>query len=365
MKKCALLLIPLVVGLVSCGDSSSIPNQDTVNRVKEILNKQDFSPFYSKSLGTIYTHEFNVLEIEEDEDDVITNYINYAGFGNFHYYYELSHDEYDSLVDEKGNVNTFDALYRGTGGYYLSQELRTNKTKRVNWYDAEITNLNVLQLLALKMDENDAFIYNVLGAGSKEDFYDFDKQQYLNALISKEVLFDSISTRSFRDIFSQVDLFNSPGNIEHIDKLYYSICHDLLSMSDKEISDFIIMNQISIEEAEDEDEYIKLSFVYANEDLDDEETEYIFSGAIKGTLSFDNETLEFKEFSYEMDSTVESQDEETGDIRFVNSKFTCLGISRREPFGQYVEPEDPTVYDDAVEFLEDVNEQVIPPNIIF
>lgn len=363
MKRSVFLLIPLVMGLISCGNSSTIQNQETVNRLKEILNKQDFSPFYSKSLSTIYTHEFNVLEIEEDDDDKVTNYFNYAGFGNFDYYYQLSEENYNSIVDEKGNANTFDALAKGDGWYRLSQEGRTNTTKRVNWYDAETNILNILQILTLSMNKDNALIFNALGAGSKEDFYDFDETQYLSASISKSLLFDSVSTRSFRDIFSQVDLFNAPGNMEHVDKLYYSTCYDLSLKNDKEISDFIIKNQISIEEAVEEDEYIKLSFTYTNEDLDDEEAEYIFAGAIKGTLSFDSETLAFKEFSYEMNSTMETQDKETGNARFVNSRFTCIGISHRDPYGEAQIPEDPTVYTDVAEFLKDVNEQIIPPNL--
>ena len=362
MKRSIFLLIPLVLGLASCG-GSKIPNQEVVDRVKEILNKQDFSPFYSKSLSTIYTHEFNVLEIEEEDDDKITNYFNYAGFGNFDYYYQLSEENYNSLIDDKGIINTFDALSKGDGWYRLTQEGRTNTTKRVNWYDAETNILNTVQMLTLSMTEDNALIFNALGAGSKEDFYDFDETQYLSASISKSLLFGSISTRSFRDIFSQVDLFNAPGNMEHIDMLYYSICHDLLSKNDKEISDFIIKNQISIEEPTEEDEDIKLSFTYTNEDLDDEKIEYIFAGAIQGTLMIDSETLAVKNFSYEMNSTIVTQDEEIGSARFVNSRFTCLGISHRDPYGEAQIPEDPTVYTDVAEFLEDVSKQVIPPNI--
>ena len=387
MKRNILLLIPLMLGLASCWnpfvpkDSKSddnpespseqipeivvdnIPNLETVNKVKAILSKQDFSPFYSKSLGTVYTHEFNVLDIEEEDGDKITNYYNYAGLGYFDYYYHLSNDAYDSLADENGNVNTFDALAKGTGGYRLSQEARTNTVKRSNWYDAETSNLTIYQLLNLKMTEEDALVFNALGA-SDDGTYPSEQNQYLSASINKELLFGSVSTRTFRDIFSQVDLFNAPGNVEHIDQLYYSICHDLLSKNDKEISDFIVKNQIFIEEPEDpEEEDIKLSFAYANEDLGEEE-DYVFAGEIKGTLMFNPETLEFSQFSYEMSNTIETQDEETGNTRFTNSRFSCRGISRRESFGEIEEPEDPTVYDDVPEFLKDINEQVVPPNII-
>lgn len=389
MKKHAFLLISLVLSLAACnGQSSStsaattsssnlssepiitssseeevIPNQKVVDRLKELLKKQDLTPFYSKSLGTIYTHEFNVLEIEEEDGDKITNYFIYAGLGFFDYYYDLSKEAYDSLVDEKGDVNTFDALSKGTGGYRLSQEGRSNTLKRSNWDDAETNNLTIFQLLTIKMTEQDALIFNALGIPD-EGSYEFGQSQYLSASINKELLFGSISTRSFRDIFSQVDLFNAPGNVEHIDKLYYSNCYDLLTKSDKEISDFIIINQISIEEPEDlEEEDIKLSFTYANEDLDDEEKEYIFPGEIKGTLTFNPETLVFSGFTYEMTNTVETQDVENGYVRFANSRFTCRGISRREPFGEVDDPEDPTVYEDVPEFLKDLNEQVIPPNI--
>ena len=368
MKRRFLLLIPLVLGLASCG-GPSIPNQEAVNKFKEILSKQDLSEFYSKTLQGTYTQEYDVLDIDndydysnfndDDEPGKVSSYFNYGGYGMFGFYYDLTADQYNSIADENGNVDTFDAIATGTGSYGLVQSLRTMSFNREGSTEAQIYNLDVLQSLTLKTTKKDVWVYNSLDVTDSGIFHG-DLTQRFNSSIDKELLFGSISTRAFREVFSKVDLFDTTGNIEHLDKLYISICRELVSKNDKEISDFLLANQVSIEEAEDN---IELSFVFSTEDIEEEEMDYIFPGAIKGTLSFDKNTYEFSDFNYEMIYRIETYDENTGSIKLVNTKFTCSGISTRGVPEDPWEPINPTVYEDVGEFLKDVNEQVVPPNI--
>lgn len=378
MKRSILLLIPFVLSLTSCGGNPStsssepegevIPNQETVDKVKELLSKQDLSEFHSKTLEGTYTQEYDVLDINngydfesfsDDEEPKTSSYFNYGGYGMFGFYYDLNEEQYDSIVDENGNVDTFDAIATGTGSYGISQLSRAMSFNREGSFEATVNNLDILQTLTLKTTEQDVWVENSLDVTEKGTF-DGDATQRFKASIDKELLFSSISTRVFRELFSKVDLFDTTGNIEHLDKLYFSICRELVSKSDKEISDFLLTNQVSIEEEEDN---LELNFVFSAEDIKEEEIDFIFPGAIKGSLSFDKETYQFSEFNYEMVYRMETHDEDTGSVKLVNTKFTCSGVSYHGIPEDPWAPVDPTVYDDVAEFLKDVNEQVVPPEI--
>ena len=364
MKNRFLLLIPLVLGLASCG-GSKIPNQDTVNKVKEILNKQDLSEFYTKSLRAMYSQEYNVLDIYNDysdienyQDEKATSYFNYLGSGFLGMYHDLTVDEYNSIVDENGNIDTFDAIAQGKGYYGTLNTMRTMSFNRQGSAEAKIYNLDISQSTTVKSSDQDVWVDNTLYVSDSGIFH-YEDRQNLNASISKQLLFGSVSTRTFREIFYKTNLFDVPGNVEHLDKLYYSICRDLVSKSDKEISDFVLANQISIQEGDN----IEVNFVYSNEDVDEEEMDYIFPGVIKGTLTFDKSTYKFTYFSYEIAYKLESYNEDSGSIKLINLSFTCEGESSHDLPHDSWEPIDPVVYDDVAEFLKDVNEQVVPPNI--
>lgn len=391
MKRSALLLIPLVLGLASCGgkstpavssseiissstsevtssssteefsssESTDIPERETVEKVKELLSRQDLSEFYTKAIIGSYIQEYDVFEVNYDEDSKVSSYFNYDGRGMFGFYYDLKEDQYGSIVDEKGNIEIFDAIAKGLGYYGLLQVIRTMSFNRVDGAEADINNLDIFQQMTLKTTDDEVWVGNTLYA-SNDGVFHYDTRQELQASINKELLFSSISTRTFRETFSKVDLFNTPANMEHLDRLYYSICRDLVTESDEEISNFVVENQISIEEDEDN---IKVNFVFLNEDIDEEEADFIFPGEIKGTLFYDKETYEFTNFSYEMVYKIETFNEETGSIRVINTKFTCSGDSSRVWPHEAWQPTDPIVYDDVADFLEDVNEQVVPPNI--
>lgn len=368
MKRSILLLIPLVMGIVSCGNSSSIPNQDVVDKFKELLLKQDLSEFHSKYLKGMYAQEYDVLDINndydfedynDDEDSKTSSYFNYGGYGMFGFYYDLTEDQYNSIVDEEGDIDVLDAIATGTGSYGITQLSRAMSFNREGSTEATIYNLDILQTLILKTTKKDVWVYNSLDVTDTGIFHG-DLTQRFNSSIDKELLFDSVSTRVFREIFSKVDLFDTTGNLEHLDKIYLSICRELISKNDKEISDFLLENQISIQEEKDD---IKLNFVFSTEDIEEDEADYIFPGAIKGTLSYNKETYQLSNFDYGMTYRMEAFDDETGSVKLVNTKFTCQGESSRTLPEDPWEPIDPTVYDNVAEYIKDVNEQVVPPNI--
>ena len=359
MNRRALLLIPLVVGLISCGKSSSnIPNQRAVNEFKELLSKQDLSPYYSKTMRVLYTQEYDVLEVSRDEEERMTNYFNYNGSGIFGSYYDLTSEQYDSIADEKGNIDTFDAISEGKAYYGIFQSVRTTSFSRENSHEAVVNTLDIFQQMAAKSTDQDFWLYNSLDV-SDTGIFNAEYTQRFNSCINKELLFSSISTRTFREILSKVNIFDAPGNIEHLDKLYFSTCRDLVSKSDKEISKFILENQITIKEEEN----IEVSFVFSTDDIAEEEEDYIFPGAIKGTLYYDKNTYEFVGFTYDNSFKVETYDEDTGSVKLVNTDFYAEGTSERGLPHDPWEPIDPVVYDDVAEYLKDVNEQVIPPEI--
>ena len=363
MKKLVFLLIPLLITLGACNNSSSnasISNQDEVDNLKALLNKVDLSDFHKKSLGTMFTQEYDVLDVYKDGDEEkTTSFFSYIGLGFLDMMYDLSKDEYDSIVDEKGNINVFDAISVGDGGYRITQSSKATSFFRDGGDYATTQNLNINQQMTVRSLDNDVFIYNSLDVTDK-DYFDYSDRQYFNGTIKKDLLFDSISTRSFSEIFSKVHLFDAPGNVEYLDRLYFEKCRELKDMSDKEISDFINENQIKINEGE---ENIELDFVFKNEDIDEEYESNIFPGEIVGKLMYDKTTSEFKEFEYEIKFLRETYDEETGSSKYVIMAFKCSGASKREGMGDMYTPNDPTVYDDVVSFLEDVNEQVVPPSI--
>ena len=368
----AFLLLPALLTLASCNKSGKsqddpkddpqddpIVNQEEVDELKALLNKQDLSEFYGKAMGTMFQQEYEVLDVDRSEDEIVTSNFTYTGVGFLDMYYDITKDTYDALMAESGNVNTFDALASGIGGYRIKQLVNTSLDNQVGEDEKEERELGFNQEMTVKSLDNDILVYNSLLINDSNN-PGSSQSQSLNSSINKELLFNSISVRSFRDIFSQVDLFDSPGNVEYIDRLYFATCRELKNSTDKEISNFIIDNQIVIEEKE---EIIELSFVFPNEDLDEEYQEYIFPGEIEGKLQYDKETGAFNEFEYNINYSIDAVDEETGSEKHATMKFNCAGKSAREPLGDLWTPDDPTIYDDVIQFLEDVENEVVPPSV--
>ena len=364
MKKILLLLLSLFLVFVSASCNKAAPtitNQEEVDQIKELLNKQDLSVFTSKCFGSMFTQEYNVLDVynDVDEEDKNTSYFNYISLGFLDSYYMLSKEQYDEISDENGEINIFDAMAIGEGGYRITQSAKTASFSRDGGTSSTTKNLDINQQMTLKTTEEDVIVYNILDVTDNQVF-DYASRQNFAGSINKELLFDSVSTRAFREIFSQVNLFDSPGNVEYLDKLYYLICENLKTKSDEEISKFIIDNQISIEEVDDK---LELSFVLEKIGIDERYLENIFPGTIKGTLTYDKTTGSFDEFSYEIKYLEEKYDEESGSLKTANMIFTCQGKSGRSLMGSMWVPDDLTVYDDVIDYLEKLNEEVIPPNL--
>jgi hypothetical protein len=360
MKK-RLFLIPLLFGLAACG-GSSLSNQEEVNRFKELLNKQDLSEFTSKSLATMFIQEYDVLDVSRDmeEEESSSNYFNYVGLGFLDSSYELTKEEYDGIVDENGQVNTFDAIARGEGGYRITQTAKTASFYRDGGMGSTTENLDIAQQMTLKTSEEDVVVFNVL-AVTDQQAYDTSTSQRFHGQINKDLLFGSVSTRSFREIFSAVNLFDAPGNVESLDRFYYSLCRELTTKSDQEISEFLLRNQIALTEAEDA---LELRFVFQGDDMGEDYVDSVFPGTIEGTLFFDKATGFFDEFEYEIKHMSEIYDETTGSLKTSNMNFTCAGKSSHSPLGDMWTPDNPTVYENVIDFLGDVSDQVIPPNIL-
>ena len=358
MKKSILLLMPLFLALSGCNKASSIPNKKEVDAFKALLNEQDLSEFHQKWFASQFTNEYSILDIEEaDEDEYkITNFFNYTGIGWLNSYYILSDDNYDSLMDDYGEINIFDAMSKGVGGYRIIQSSDAASYVKEPAEDPVTRTLSVLQSTTLKTTESDVFVNNTLFAADTSSF-NYEERQEFNGKIGKDLLFSTVSTRSFREIFSSVNLFGAPEEIEHLDSLYYSTCRDLKNRSDKEISDFIIDKKIEMSE---EENYLDVKFSFDGEQLEDNES---MPGVINGILHFDKETHSFAQFEYEIEFVNESVNEETNEIIFATMRFTCAGVSSHEQLGSLDTKDDPTVYDDVTTFLEDVIEQVVPPTL--
>ena len=357
-----LLSLFLVFGLASCMKSSpSIVNQEKVDQLKELLNKQDLSEFTSKGFACMFTQEYNVLDAfnDIDEEDKNTSFFNYISLGFLDSYYVITKDQYDEIVDDNGDINTFDAIAIGEGGYRITQQAKTASFSRDGGGSSSIINLDINQQMTLKTTEEDVIVYNILDVTDNQVF-DYASRQKFAGSINKELLFSSVSTRAFREIFSKVNLFDSPGNVEYLDKLFFTICKNLKTKSDMEISNFIIENKISIEEVDDK---LELSFVFQDTGVDDIYTDIIFPGTIKGTLTYDKATGLFEEFNYEIKYIEEKYDEESGSLKTANMIFTCQGKSTHGPIGSMWVPDDLTVFDNVIDYLEKVSEEVIPPSL--
>jgi len=363
MKKFPLIFLSLTFAIVlaSCKTNSSI-DQEKVDQLKELLSKQDLSDFTSKSFACMFTQEYDVLDVyndSDDEEEKNSSYYNYTSLGFLDSYYVLSDEQYAELKDENGDINIFDAIAIGEGGYRITQSAKTATFSRDFGGKALTNNLDISQQMTLKTTNEDVIVYNILDVTNNQTF-DYESRQSFNGSINKELLFESVSTRSFREIFSQVNLFDSPGNALYLDKLYFSICKDLMVKNDEEINDFINENQISIEEVDDN---LELSFLYQENNLEDEYIDNIFPGTIKGVLTYNKTTGSFDEFSYEIKYIDEKYDEESGSLKTANMIFNCSGKTSRDKMGDMWTPDDSTKYDDVIEFLENVSEEVVPPSI--
>ena len=232
-KKILLFLLSLflVFGLASCKKADpepTITNQEEVDQLKELLNKQDLSDFNSKCFACMFIHEYDVLDLYNDNEinEKNKSFYNYISSGFLDSYYILSEEQYNGIVDEKGEINTFDAIAIGEGGYRITQSAKTAFFHRDGGEQSSFENLDIHQQMTLKTTKEDVIVYNILDV-TDDQVFNYESRQKFAGTINKDLLFNSISTRSFREIFSQVTLFDSPSNIEYLDKLYFSLLQNL------------------------------------------------------------------------------------------------------------------------------------------
>ena len=388
-KLLPIALLPLVLSIASCGeetgskgtstdstqeettsaestreettsDEETIDNQEDVDNLKSLLAKQDLSPFNEKFFMAEYQQNFSVYINSIDEESKYVEFINYRGLGDVGYSYDVD-EEISNQILEKDNVNTFDIMCKGFGHYELVQYATINAYLNDEFEDKEDhQRTNHIQQVRAQFTDANLQIENLY---IFSDYFDDDAMEYrtFNGIIEKDILFDSYTTTALSNVFSRVNIYDGPGYCETIDALYYQICLSLLNGSDKEISDFIINNNIEFAETDD---YSEVSFELKEDkyiqQLGDQD---VIPGNVKGTLHLDKETKALESFSYKVVHFEEETDYSANYIRTASMEFKVEGMSRHgDPEGEPSISEDPTVFTDADEFMEQVIEQVIPTN---
>lgn len=395
-KLLPIILFPLVLSIASCGgnegskgtssdsvsektdvsssemtsDSSSektsdpsssaatIPNQEDVDNLKSLLAKQDLSPFNEKAYFSQYQQNFTVYTNHMDDDGKSIDFYNYRGSGNFGYYYNVDKEVYEETIKKEG-LNTFDIMCQGLGYYGLIQYATINSFLNDEYEEREDNErFTYIQQLQALFDDTNLQIDNMY---LFSDFNDDENMDYrlFNGIIDKETLFGAYTTAALSNVFSRVNIYDGPGYCETIDELYYQICLTLSESSDKEISDFILNNEVAYAES---DKYSELSFAlkedkYIEQLIDND----VLPGTIKGTLYLDKETKELDSFEYRIIHFEEEADHNENFIRTASMDFKVEGYSRH---GKHEDDpslsEEPVVYTDAHEFMDQVIAQVLP-----
>lgn len=366
MNKKLLFLIafPALLSLSSCG-GENIPNQGEVDKFKALLNKQDLSIFYDKYFVTNFNQDYSFFNYQRDDEDISKDFYNYAGGGTYGYYYSLTEQDYEKIVSQD-HYNTIDFLSLGNGHSELAQFSETNTYQ----YDSTdfLASLNehdrhqLIQQVSTAFTPDTYQIYNMLYF-TGENNTSLDTYQTFNGIINKDILFNSISTRALADIFAKVNLYGGPEMVQTLDDIYYQIVNDLLTKTDKEISDFIINNHIVMDYDEEENTIVTF-------EIDDDNVKAILDendiipGQFKGTLTYEKDTGKYINFDYSIHFVEDEPDENKTKINSASIDFTANGFSTHDKYEDdpYIDP-DVTVYEDGDAFVNDVAQQVIPPAI--
>lgn len=378
-----IIIFPLILSISACGGSEKdnpkieptptpeptpiptpggdIDNQEEVDNLKSLLAKQDLSPFNEKSFYANYQQNFTVYTNSLDDEGKYVDFFNYRGSGNFGYYYDVDEEEYEKIIEDEDS-NIFDIMRQGFG-YYLLVQYATIQSF-LNFNDEvdekeEYERFTYIQQLEALLDEENFQIDNTF---IFSDFYDDENFDYrtFKGKISKDNLFSSYTTKTINDIFSRVNIYDGPGNCEAIDSFYYQLCLSLLESSDKEISEFIINNNIEYIES---NKYSELSFEIKEEKyLEQLGDNDVIPGIIKGTLYLNKETKELEEYEYRIIHLEQESDLDRNYIHAVSMEFIAEGYSRHgKPEEDPYVSEEAVIYDDSNLFVQDVMEEVIPP----
>lgn len=377
MKKA--FLLPLLLGAIalpSCINSqqasSEIPLSDSsaassaplqeLGKLKALLSKQDTSPIYNKMFVSGFTQDYKAYtSIRNEDGEVETGFYTYNGAGWFGCFYEVGEEAYEE-AEALANPDFFDYLSRGFGDYGLIQG-GSLVSYSYELEDEKVANslqcLDFMQEVEARFDEENVQVVNSLFTKDTLDGgFDIDSRQYFNGIIDKATLFDTITVRAFSDIFARTNLFDGQRSCEILDRIYLDLVKELSGKSDDELGDFIAKNDIRIE---DEEENTLVHFKVGDESLRAILDEHdIIPGDFEGTLTYEKESGEFTAFDYGILYSINELDGDN--IHTASMEFKATGYSRNQIFdgGLYIDP-DPTVYEDAEVFLNDVVEEVIPP----
>ena len=360
-KKISLFLfLPLALGLPACNQGPA--NQEAVNELKALLSKQDLSPVYTKMFVANFSQNYDVFAKQQDQDARQTRFYSYLGGGAFGCLYEVSEAAYKEASAQKNN-DFFDFLSRGQGSYGLTQSAKVasyhyDSEKQGN--DAQTPqNLTFLQQLQAKYTESDVQVCNTFtlsqGQGNPTS-------QRFNGSINKQTLLDSISIRAFSDIFARTNLYDGQKSCEILDNIYFNVVKGLTKKTDQELSDFITKNNIVID---NNGENTLVRFKVEDESLRTTLADHdIIPGTLEGTLTYEKGSGKFSAFEYKIVHIVNESDTTTGNISSASMEFKANGYSWNKKYGEdlYIDP-NPTVYENAEDFLTDVVKEVIPPSI--
>ena len=367
MKKT--LLFPLfalsMLALPSCACGNQIPNRETVDAVKALLRKQDPSPIYHEMFTSTFTQTYDVFSsTHDDAEESETRFYSYRGGGMFGCLYEVSEDAYEE-VQALESHDFFDYLSRGKGSYGMIQTA-TLVSYLYNYGEEQgktqsLQSLDFVQRLESLFGDTSVQIYNTLAY--KEDLSGvYDHRQSFNGIIDKGTLFSTITPRALSDIFARTNLYDGQRACEAIDRLYYDLVGDLCKWSDQELGDFVTKNAIVVEEqAENTLVHFKVGEERIRKILDEYE---IIPGVLEGTLTYEKASGNFSAYDYKIVYVTNESDGAKENLHDTSMEFKANGYSWNKKYEEdlYIEP-NPTVYDNAEAFLDDVLEEVVPPKL--
>ena len=338
-------------------------SQGEIDEFKALLAKQDLSPILTKMFVADFIQNYDVFSASRDEDESETRFYSYRGGGSFGCFYEVDEASYEE-VEELENHDFFDYLSRGKGSYGMLQTaaLISYHHETVDGEVSKLLNsLNFLQRLETNFGEENVQVYNALKYTEDiDDSYDYDHQQQFNGIINKGTLFETVTPRAFSDVIARTNLYDGQRTCESLDRIYFDLLGQLSEKSDKELGEFIANNAITLEEGEDT---TSLHFKVGDEDLFELLSENeVIPGEFEGTLTYEKESGKFTAFDYRITYLDNESGEGEDHIHTAAMEFSAEGYSWNQRFDRdlYIEP-NPTVYEDAETFLNDVVNEVIPP----
>ena len=343
--------------------TSSTPEE--VNELKELLDKQTFSPFYERAFTAQFKQDFNVFHSDKNEGTNAVDFLSYHASSAFGYQYAVTPEKYEEITS-KESYNAFDLMSGGKGDYGLLQSAQVRNYSCKYDEDEETlseteNNSRFVQLINTKFTEDN---FQVDSEFSYTDYIDTSNSSHIafNGLIDKEELLSNVSTDALSTLFSSINLYDGPRIVQVIDTIYFNIVASLKEQDDSKIGAFIQENQVTMEEGED---VISVTFHLDNEEMRALFSENeVFPGIVDGTLSYDKESGEFQHFKYTINYSEESGTQNQDSVSAALYTFDVEGDSDDKMAHQdpYIRP-DPVVYDDVVSFMNDMIAGIIPPNL--